>query len=220
MNTLKELIYDVRNILKLSSDDSNITNTYIKHKLNQHRIKLTRQRLGDIRRIASVDYKQEIQFNLESITTPDLENNIRSSVVIPKILDINSIDNRSTLASTNGMQKPFVMTSFRRLKYVGTRSHLAHLIYGAIGSDSKMYFNSGNNNYRLMNKASLYAIFEDPEEAYELDPYKVNGVEFWDTPYPIEPSLSADLVNSVVKDLSITFQLKEDKINDGEDTQS
>ena len=220
MKTSREIIHSVRELVDAHSDDSNVTNEFIAYLLDTIRVKYVRQRLGDTRRNVSNSYKQQIEIDLE-LYKDVLDNTyLRSIDEIPSILDINHIENRSILSSNNVLVKSFNMTNYKRLPYVGSRSHLANMIYGAIGDDNKLYLNSGNSNYKMMNKVKLFAIFDSPEDAWKLSPDYDENIEYWDVPYPIETSLIPDVTKDIVNTLTIPLNIPEDKINDGEDTQS
>ena len=217
MNTLREIVFDIKEKLELSSDDSNLSNEYIVYLIKNYRVKFVRQRLGDIRRNVSLTFKQPIELDLINTKNALGETITTSTVKVPKILDINSIDNRTILSTNNSMVKSFNMISYKRLPYVGTRYHMKELVYGAIGDDNKLYINSGNGNHKMLDKVKLYGIFEDPEEAWKLSPEYNSNVEFWDTEYPLEPSLLPDIVEYIVAQLANTpGRLPEDKINNGE----
>lgn len=84
--------------------------------------------------------------------------------------------------------------SKERLEFVGWNKFLQRIIYGAIGPDQHLYIKSNNSLFPAIKKVTLRAVLEDPTSVMD-DPIEN------DEKCPIEESLVAPLIKSVIADL-------------------
>lgn len=224
MITRTKLIYDIRERLKLHVDDQKITDAYLAHEVDIHRAQIITQRLGEIRRSVSPNYKQEVILAVEIYTNDGeyFDTTVARSVQeIPFILDLSADENRTMLYNGNKIMKAFQLVPIQRLPYVGRRSFMQDFVYGAIGSDHKLYLNSGGSIHKDIESVSLWGIFDNPEDAWELSLDYDPTVDFNDVQYPIDAKIAPDIVDMVVSKLATLFQIPSDKINNAnDDTQS
>lgn len=218
MITLRHLIFDVRNRLKLYSDDSTITNQYLEYLINTERTKLARQRISNAQRDIPREYKQELYLNMEVNTDVLGVELLISTDTIPKLLNSTSIDSVTTITGDANVIRRFNMVSYSRLPYVGVSAHLNTLVYGAISDEDRLILKSGNSNAKLINVIRLRGVFSDVKEAMKLSEGYDENIDYWDVEYPIDPAIIPDLINSIVSQLINRFKIPEDKINDAEET--
>lgn len=220
MITRNKLIYDIRERLKLHVDDQKITDAYLAHEIDVFRAFIIKQRLGDIRRIVSPNYKQEIILTMEIHSNAEeyFDSTIaRSTVKVPFILDINANENRTVLYNGNKLMHSFQLVPIQRLPYVGTRSFMQDYIYGAIGQDHKLYLNSGGSLDKDIESIRLWGIFENPEDAWKLSEDYSASTDFDDVEYPIDVAVISGVIDLVLSKLATIYQIPSDKINNAND---
>lgn len=202
----------------MNVDDSDITNEYIAYLINNERNKFVSQLAGRVNRDIPPVYKQVIELNLELIKDDLGREILRSIESVPNILNSKLLDSVTTVSGTLSIIRKFTMVDYKRLPYVGNSQHLNKLVYTAIGDDSKLYFNSGEKNFKLLTVVRLRGIFSDPEAAWKLSPEYNEAINFWDIEYPIEDSLLPDVTQSIIDQLLIKYKIPKDKVNDAEET--
>ena len=110
-----------------------------------------------------------------------------------------------------------------RFKYTGYNKYLQNIIYATLDPDGRIYLNSANPQFLYLCNAKLTGIFENAEEASELECDNEDNPEECDIlerEFPIEDSLIAPLIELVTKELSPSIAAPEDKENNADDNLS
>jgi len=217
--TLYSLINDARERLRLFSDDSGVSDEHIKYLINNTRAKFIKQYLNDVKKKIPQAIRQQIQLNLESNPTQGFSASkfLRSVEEVPRLITTQSSYNRDVLSSDNELIRTFTMTSYKRLPYIGTRRGLNSVVYGAIGDNDKLYLTSGDDKIVFLSDVKMYGVFEDPEAAWMLSMEYDPLVDYEEVEYPLEPSMASLVVEDIIKQLAIRFEILEDKVNDGKE---
>lgn len=216
--TLRQIIYDIREKMNLHVDDTDITNEYLAYLIGNERNKFVQQLTSRMNRDIPAVYKQNILLSLELIRDELDREVVRSVEKVPNILNSKLLDSVTSIQGNVSIIRRFTMVDYKRLPYVGTSDHLKRLVYGAVADDSKLYLNSGEKNFKLLNEVRLRGIFSDVEQAWKLSVDYDQSINFFDIEYPIEPSMVPDLVDSIIKQLVVRYNIPEDKVNDAEET--
>jgi hypothetical protein len=108
------------------------------------------------------------------------------------------------------------------MKYTGHNKWLQNFIYACLDPNGRIYLNSANPQFLYLNEAKLTGIFENAEEASELecDSSEADNCDILDREFPIEDALIAPLIELIAKELSPSVAAPEDKQNDANDNLS
>lgn len=219
--TQRKIIYDIRERLKFSSDDSEITDEYLAHLVDVKRVFLIKQRFSKFTRNIPEEVKQIICVDMEA--TSDINGVCDSDTImvskepIPGTLEIGG---RSALINVrvNQITAPHLnLVSVDRLPFVGYNKWLKNQIYVALDADNKLYMKNTSDKI-FTEKIKVTGVFEDPEAADALSCESSNNCDYLDKTYPIEGYMVSDLVNMIVKELAPGLNIPEDKINNADES--
>lgn len=222
MTTVSKCIYDVKERLKLTTDDVDISNEYIHHLLNLERSRFIKQKFTDYRKtipdsiLQGITLDMELVDRLPGITTADKV--LRSKIVVPEFINLEGRSDYIQIRSRDFLSIPFSFITFDRFSYVGNDKWNTNHIYLAIGPDDRLYMRSGSGYGNTIKMVVMYSIFEDPETAWSRSINYDSSVNYIDTEYPLSGELLNLCISEVVKKLSNTMSVPEDKINDANET--
>ena len=220
MATLRELTYMVLDELKLSSDDSYFNEEHITFLINKYRAFSLKQVYKDIRRdIPESNYQI---LHLKLIDVPQIEEEkrlIKTEYMVPFMLNIGA----PKIYYKGNYTKEITYISRERMRYVGQNKWLKDIIYASLGIDNCLYLTSANVNLlgpKIGSYITIKGIFEHPDKVAQLNPQASNSQDFMDEEYPLEEGLIPQLIELVVKELSVPKYSPEDKQNDANDNLS
>ena len=222
--TLKEIIYDVREKLKFSTDDIDITDEYLSHLVNVKRSLLIKQRFSKASRNIPEEVKQIICVPLEK--TDDIEGVcddyhklLKSTVEIPSTTEIGGRSSIISIRTKSISSHHLTIVPMERLPNVGYNRYLTGQLYVALDSDNYLYVKTADSP-TLLDSVKVIAVFADPEEAYSQSCMSEDEelCDFHDAKYPIEPYIVSDLVNLIVQELAPTLQIPEDNSNNADES--
>jgi hypothetical protein len=218
MTTYREVIHMVLDKLKTTSKDSIYTEDHIAFLATRYRALLLRQRYSDVRRDIAEPNFQTLSSAVQLVPaisgTDDFGEYLRSSIKIPDILNFNGLREITSVTSEDFLGGEFSIVGRDRFQYVGNNPWLRKAIYCSICPDKYLYFKSANPQHKYLENIQITSIFENPIEVYKL----INPLEDpYDKSICMEDTLIADLINVLVKDLSPSLYLPEDKENDSND---
>lgn len=217
--TKLEIIYDIREKLKIETDDEKFTNEYFSHLIDIKRMVLIKQTFSNLSKAIPIAYYSPICLELEiSDILKDCEQQfgcvLRTKNKIPRVINITGREDLISVRSIDNLTTSFNNVSIERFPYLGNNKYLSNQIYTALNTDKKIYFFSGRNKFKLMTRVTARGVFESPDDANEMscDDYGCNDYEY---EYPIEGYMASDIVNLIIKELGVTIlQIPEDEIND------
>ena len=226
---LINIIYDIREKLKLNSDDIDITNEYLAHLIAVKRVFLIKQRFSNTTKNIPEEVKQIICVNLEvanSINGYECGPNILKSInKIPAMMEIGGKSSLIAVRTHDLMHVHFNIIPTERLPFVGYNRYLKNQIYVALDSNGILYFKSDGIQYLNLNSVKLIGVFSDPEEADEFicpedtdNTTSVENCDFYEKEYPIEGYLVSDLVNLITKELGSTLNIPNDNVNNSNES--
>ena len=224
MQTLNRLVYEVRNIYKLYADDSQITNRIIAQYIKETRAKLLEEDLSKGKIISDefIQYLPCVEFESyaygDACCDDDYEFDICLSRSVEKLPVTIQRNNKNMIVAVQSvdMRKDYSETTFYRAKYNGNNRFTGHTVRWYL-LDGYMYLTNTNEIERL----SVTGIFEDPEELTSFTTCTGTSCFNWDGVYPITSGMAKRVVDIVLKDrLNLTYQLKEDEINNAKDDTS
>ena len=219
--TFRELIYMVLDRLKATSDDSYYTEDHIKSLLNTYRSKLIQDAYSSIKKEIPQSYYQCITLPLEYTTSvagaPCVGGRyLRSINKVPKWLPVASpiIYPVDVLTGLNMTKVPIT-----RFRFIGDNKWFNNIIYFSLGPDNILYCKSNNPQFKYLEKISIYAVFEDTEEAEKLSCCSCEDTKCspLDKPFPIEEALIPTLLDIVISALNSSVYRPIDDNNDSTD---
>lgn len=219
---LNNLIFDIREKLKLNSDDIDITDEYLAHLINVKRTYLIKQRFSNATRNIPEEVKQIICLDLDVIDTisgePCFGDILVSKNKIPSLIEIGG---RSAIIAVrvNDIFYPHInIISTERLPYVGYNKWLKKQIYVALDADNKLYFKSDNPLHLNLESVKLIGVFSDPEEADAMSCETSQECDYYEKNYPIESYLVSDLITLIAKELGVTLNIPNDNVNNSDES--
>lgn len=215
-----EIIYDIREKFKINSDDVNITNEYLSHLIDVKRALLVKQRYSKLSKTIPASLKQTICLTLDVATVPGTcFNHILKTVeTIPDFIESYERDSLLDIRFHDMTIPPINIVSFDRMPYLGYSKWIKNQVYGAYKENS-LYLFSKNPKFKLLKNIVAEGIFTNPEEAYNMScESSSNSCDYIDTIYNVPSSMISDIVNMVMKDLSVTVKLQEDKLNNSDES--
>lgn len=222
--TLKEIIYDIREKLKLNTDDIDISNEYLAHLIKVKRAFFIKQRFSKFTRNIPEEVKQIICIDLEPVDSingaPCFGKVLSSLQQIPGMIEIGGRSSLVGIRAHDILYPNFNIIPVERLPYVGYNKWLKNQIYVALDADNKLYFNSANPQHIELNKIKVVGVFSNPEEADNLSCTDSGNEEcdFMDKEYPIEGYVVSDVVNMIMKELAPSLELPNDNLNNSDES--
>lgn len=220
--TLREITYDIREKLKLNTDDINITDEYLEHLINVNRIFLIKQRFSKHTRNIPEEIKQSICINLEPSNLIEGEacfgEILSSTVKIPPSIEIGGRNSIIAVRVKDILYPHLNIIPTERLPYVGYNKWLKNQLYIALDADNKLYLKSSNSQHMNLSSIKVIGVFSNPRIANELDCNKESNCEYEDTNYPIESYLVKEIVDLIVRELAPSLNIPEDNINNSDES--
>lgn len=205
--------------VKLTSDDSFITEGHVQFLISKIRAAVLKQKYSDVKKEIPESNYQTICLDLEppAIAGEPCEGGsyLRSQQEIPSILTIGN----TQIYPVDYYQGEITFVSRERMRYVGHNKWLQNIIYASLGPDSHLYFKSSNPQYLYLKKAKMTGIFEDTDKAAELEcPSEAEGgCDIMDKKFPLEEGLVASVIELAVKYLNGAAYKPKDATNNAAD---
>ena len=218
MSTVREVIYDVKERLKLTTDDVDITTEYIHHLLNLERSRFIKQKFIDYRKTVPDSILQGIELSMEltdsvpGITTGDRV--LRSKTTVPQFINLEGRADFIKVLTRDFTSVPFSYVTFDRFPYTGEDKWNRNQVYCSIGPDNKLYMKSGTGYGNTILLVVVYSIFEDPEDAWFKSINYSNSINYLDTEYPLSGELLTVAISEVVRKVALSMDTPEDRDND------
>ena len=220
MNKL-ELIYNVKEKLKLTKDDEKITDEFISHLIDVKRVKVLKQRLDSNPWRAPIEFKQELCLDLEPVDKVSgmscFGNILRTVNPLPNLIRFRGGNNGITVRRPDRTAMLIDLVDLSRLPFVGGSQFVSQIVYAAFDFDNRLYLVSNQNKHLLMKSVQVAGIYEDVEAAGDLECDLDQTCDVWERNYPLDVGMIDDVINMVVQDLGRTLPLPEDNINDAAD---
>lgn len=213
----------VMDMLKVTSDDSLFTEEHIIFLAGRYRSFLLKQRYAqDLKKQIPESNYQTLCLTLEQTEAIDglpCEGGyyLRTKEEVPVTLPIGT-----TRLYTSGSyyHGEITFVTKDRFKYVGHNKWLQNMIYATLDPSGRIYLNSANPQFLYLNEAQLQGIFEDVEEASELEcdnKDNADACDILERKFPLEDALISPLIELIVKELAPSIPAPEDTENNAND---
>lgn len=216
--TYRELVYMALDALKIHSDDSKFTEDHVVFLLNKYRAYALQQKYSKTLEGVNNSNYQVININLnKDVGDPPLGEYggaFKKSIhKIPGIIKITLPE----VYDEREWRQEYVFTSSDRLTYVGHNRFLKNIKYCAIDKDGYLELKSSLDYIQGIETVSMYAIFEDPNDAYD---FNGDTTDVLDRVFPLEAVLVPSVLELVLKDLTNGIYKPTDTTNDAQDVLS
>ena len=218
MNTYGQMIYMVRDLLKIAADDSYITSQHILFLLEKFRSYVLKSKYADDEEEIPDTDKSSITAELELV-----EDNLgysgipilRSKQPLPTDMIFDSITVKTNKLTGN---PNIVFVPFPRFAYTGNNKYLKNIIYWTIDEDKYILVKSCNPRFEYLVEFKIEGVFESPMAVEELN-CACKGLEFnYDNvDFCLEDALVSLGVAYVVKTLQNSIYKPEDDSNNTND---
>lgn len=212
--------------LKITSDDSIFTEGHVIFLAGRFRSFLLKQRYyTDLKKQIPDSNYQTLCLPLEKVEAieglPCIGGYyLRTKEPVPSLLPFGV--NR-VYTSGSYYKGDVTLISKDRFKFVGNNKWLNNMIYATIDPDNRIYLTSNNPQFLYLEDLKIHGIFENAEEASELE-CKNKGNEdtcdIMDRDFPIEDALVTPLIELVSNELAPSVNAPEDKENNANDNLS
>jgi hypothetical protein len=225
---LNKIIYDVREMLKLYTDDSETSDRYITHLYNIKRAKYLRQDLNNMQRTTDVSVTQTFCLGLEVVSadvcgvTTQCDTILRTKKPIPNPIELHTKVAITSVRPTNRISIPFNFVSKEKALYSGD-SPFSKGIFAFLDNDKRIYLLSKTDTLNLIDCVTVTGVFEDPLDLINYsnccDCVEPNTVCYDEatTDYPIQPHYIDLIKNEIVQELIKKLPLPEDQENNAND---
>lgn len=219
---VKEIVYMVLDLAKAyTSDDSFFTEDHIIFLLKKYRSFLIKKEIDKQKTLGVSDFEyQQLCLNLEKV--PAIDGTactggyyLRSKEEIPKIID-GTQPRVYPVDFYQGIHISYV--SRDKMRYVGTNKFLQNILYVSLGPDLHLYLKSNNPQFFYLKKLKVDAVFEDFEDAQDLQCDTENlSCDILDRTFPIREHLVPTLIELVVQELVGALYKPQDEKNNASD---
>jgi hypothetical protein len=229
MATLNKLTYDVREVLKQYSDDSEISDRYIIYLYGIKRAKYLRQDLNNYQRTTDLSITQTLCLELEQVSSNECGIDIQCDTIlrtkkpIPQPLELHLKSALTTVKPTKKLSVPFNFITKQKAVYY-QYSPFNKGIYAFLDNDNHIYLVSELNTLNLIDCITVTGIFEDPLDLLnytnccgcnDFNPcFDIDTVN-----YPLQPHYVDLIKMEIISELVKTFNIPEDKENNSDDTE-
>lgn len=212
------MIYMVRDLLKISSDDSYITSQHILFMLEKFRAFVLKTKyenkeadIPDTNKSSMVVELELVEDNLGYSGIPLLRS--KQPVPTDMIFDLISVRTNKLTGNPNIVFVPFV-----RFVHTGNNKYLKNFIYWTIDNDNYILVKSCNPTFEYLTEFNIEGVFESPMSIAEQDcACKGLEVNYDDVDFCLEDSLSELVLDYVVRSLQLSIYKPEDDINNTKD---
>lgn len=218
-----EIVSMVLDMLKTSSDDSIFTEDHIIFLAGRYRTFLLKQRYyADLKKQIPESNYQTLCLSLEPAEGVEgfpCEGGyyLRTTEKVPDLLPCGT---PKLYASGSYYVGNITFVSKDRMKFIGYNKWMKNIIYACLDPNGKIYLNSNNPQFMYLNNINFQGIFENAEEASELECDTDSSTEecdILDKEFPLEDSLIAPMIELIVKELGAVNNLPEDEKNNAND---
>jgi hypothetical protein len=222
--TLNEIIYRIKENLKVNSDDLSFDypNELLANMVHTRRALLLKQRYSDARKKLPNDMYQLICIDLslvDNLTEVCNGNIVKSDVALPDLLDIAGEYKIYLKKQENLFPLNLNYVQLDRLPYTGNNPLLKNQIYVAIDPGNYLYLRGDNQFYKLIDELQIWAVLENPDEAYDhLCPGQSSPCDPYEEKYPLPTDLIDQVIITITKELLATTNLDEDNINNADES--
>ncbi len=219
--TKNEIIYTIVEKLRIHSDDSDFSEELISSMIDTKRAMLMRQLYSKSPWQIPPEVRQTLSIDMELVDRVDGYCTggkiLMSDLPLPVSIKVKGKDGPLIVKNKDMVQIPINIISIERLPYLFNNKYTQHLIYCAKTDSGKIILISKDDKHRFLKEIRVTDIFENPEEARQLQSGMDFALDDWEYEYPVELAMVDTIVELVFKDLAASRSLPSDNTNDAAD---
>lgn len=219
--TANELIYEVYEGLNINSDDTNIDERLILHKIASKRALWVANEMNKKFRTIPPSLIQDLGcLALEEISSEECCSSqsdcyfMRTILELPMPISLHRDLMLTRVGPRDKEQKEFTVVSYERIPFVGNGRFNQNGIY-AFWLNNRIYLMSKNDSIVLFEGINIMGVFENPENAVNLTTCDNTPCWTYDSRYPLYGKLWEYIRPQVEQDLMKKMIIPEDTTNDG-----
>ena len=198
--TYRELVYFVKDLLKIQSDDATFENEHVIFSASKFRAVILKKYYESIKKDIPDSAYQTVCINVKDVEDPLVCSGyyyMKSTKTIPYTLSYGSV----RIYGSSYFSGNIVLVPKERFEYTGLNKYTKNIIYATIGADRYLYLKSINPLY--LDSIKVTGVFEKPDEASALDCSGGNNCskDILDTDFPLEDALVPELITMVIQEL-------------------
>ena len=219
--TKRELIYIVFEKLNISSDDIKTSEELVSTLIDSKRAMLTKQQYAKNSWNVPIEIRQELCLDLE--LTDRIEGYgcsgkiLATKLRLPRSIKIKGKDGPLSVRKQDGVQIALNIIPFERVPFLFENRFTQQMLYATVDFNNRLFMISKDDKHRFLKWIKVTDVFERPEVASVMECSVDQTLDKWDIDYPIEEAMADTVVDLVVKDLTRSLGIPEDKINDAQD---
>lgn len=219
MNTYGQMIYMVRDLLKISSDDAYITSQHILFLLEKFRSYVLKTKYENSEEDIPGSDKNSLTVELELVSDNfGLSSGIpllRSKEPIPSDTIFDSINIKTNKLTGN---PNIIYVPYERFPFTGNNKYLKNIIYWTIDNEDYILVKSCNPRFEYLREIKIEGVFESPMAIAEKD-CVCNGLEvnYDDVDFCLEDALVQLVIDYTVRTLQVSIYKPQDDINNTND---
>jgi len=218
------MIYDVRESLKLYTDDNETSDRYITYLYGIKRAKYLRQDLNNFQHTTDLSITQTLCLGLEIVSanqcglTLECDTILRTKRPVPQPIELHVKTAITNVRPTNRISIPFNFTTKEKAIYSGY-SPFNKAIFAFMDNDKHIYILSKLDTLNLLECITITGVFEDPLDLINY----TNCCDCAESPfcfdeetteYPLQPHYVDLIKTEIVNELAAKMSIREDKTND------
>jgi hypothetical protein len=224
---LNKIIYDIREILKLYTEDNEISDRYLIHLVNIKRSRFLRQELNNYQRTTDISVTQTLCLPVEQVSANQCGLDIQCDTIlrtvkpIPQPLELHIKSAITSVKPSKKLAVPFSFVNKEKATYFEDSPFDG--IFAYLDNDKYIYLVSKINTLNLIDCITITGVFEDPLDLLnysnccnceDITPcYNIDT-----TNYPLQPHLIDLIKLEIVNELIKESQIREDKVNDSDNS--
>lgn len=220
MATLRQIIYDVKEIFNSYSDDALLSEEHIAFLINTKRAFYLKQYLSQLKREIPNEAKQKICIDLEEdVNCNDDLVILKSKLKLPPMIEQTGRSNISEVFFLSRTAKWINIIDYQRIPFIKSGRFNNKQIYIAVDPDDYLLVTSLGGGHEFLEEVFLNIVAEDPEQAHEISSCSnaVESCDFWDQEYPVNLDLLELIRKDILNELSSKLRTPVDVINNSED---
>lgn len=219
MSTLRELIYDIKEMFSAYSDDILLSDEHLAFMIKTKRNTYLKNYISNLKKELPQQALQQICINLEEDEL--CEDNalfLKSTSKIPATLESTGRSNISQAFLNSRLAKWINIVNYERWPLIKSGGRYNHKqIYITLDPEDYLLVYSPSGNHELLEEIKLNNIFEDPEAAYNLTCDNSPECDFYDSEFPIPGDMISLIRIEILNELLVKYKIPVDVVNNAED---
>ena len=215
--TYSEIVYIIKDLLKIISDDSTFETEHVVWLASRMRNLLLKKYYDTPKKPTPDSAYQTICLDLVYSDDYDMcgvSDFLVSADTVPYTMSISN----NKVYPINYFLGNIEFISKERFKYAGSNKYTKNIIFATIGPDNHLYLRSGNAQFLSLEKVKMTAVFENAEQAATLvcnD--ECNCIDIMEQTFPIEEALVPELIEMTIRELATGIYHPADNKNNAKD---